>query len=113
MTKRFEWNVAKAELTRLKRGLLFEDATKLFMSGSRVHWWRDSRSGAEYRYSALGFIDGIIYQVVFVLRAGYRIISFRKAKKRERKEFEKFILEGRPAKGGRLQQARPLHREGV
>lgn len=52
--------------------------------------WQDTRKPyPEVRYSALGFIEDRIYAVVFTeAEEGIRVISFRKASKREVQRYE-------------------------
>jgi uncharacterized DUF497 family protein len=50
----------------------------------------DRHDYGEIRYRGFGFLDGRLHALVFVeTRTGIRVISFRKANKREVKRYEK------------------------
>lgn len=82
------YDAAKSERNIAERGLSFERAaefdfeTALFVEDAR-------RDYGEVRWQALGFLDGRLHMLVFAeTGTGIRIISFRKANKREVKRHE-------------------------
>ena len=71
------------------RGLSFERATE-FDFRTAVLTVDSRRDYGETRHRALGLIDGRLHALVFVeTTAGIRVISFRKANKREVRWYEK------------------------
>lgn len=78
----------KNERNILERGLPFEKAAQL--EWSTAHIRKDDRK--EYggcRYIALGFLEGRLHTLVFTeAESGIRVISFRKANERERRNYD-------------------------
>lgn len=71
-----------------QRNLSFERAAD-FEFGSALVAVDDRKSYGEARYIALGLLDGRIHVLVFTETAtGIRVISFRKANKREVRRYE-------------------------
>ena len=88
----FEWDEAKNRANLRKHGLDFADAEEMFRGGFLYE--PDTREDyGEKRWTGLGMIRGRIAHVVFVERGTetIRVISLRKASRRERKEYEKAI----------------------
>ena len=88
----FEWDEAKNRANLRKHGLDFADAEEMFRGG--FLYKPDTREDyGEKRWTGLGMIRGRIAHVVFVERGTetIRVISLRKASRRERKEYEKAI----------------------
>lgn len=71
-----------------ERGLPFDLAEQLDWTTALI--WEDKRKDyGEPRYSVLGFIENRLHSVVFTPRDGkVRVISLRKANKREVKRYE-------------------------
>ena len=83
----FEWDEAKAAANRLKHGVDFETAARVFLDPFMQERDDDSDPG-EHRLNALGSVDGRILFVVFTMRGDvYRIISARGAKPYEKKQY--------------------------
>lgn len=74
-----------------QRGLSLDLAEQLDWATALV--WEDKRKDyGERRYCVLGFIEGRLHSVVFTPRDGKpRVISLRKANKREVNRYEKVI----------------------
>ena len=72
-----------------ERGLSLDLAEYLDWATALI--WEDTRKDyGERRYCVLGFIEARLHSVVFTPRAGKpRVISLRKANKREVKRYEK------------------------
>jgi hypothetical protein len=72
-----------------ERGLSLDLAAQLDWATALI--WEDRRMDyGERRYCVLGFIDDRLHSVVFTPREGKpRVISLRKANKREVKRYEK------------------------
>lgn len=86
---RFEFDLAKSERNIELRGLSFHLAEELEWHEAIL--WRDIRKDyEESRESALAPWEGRLYFVAFTVRGDVvRIISFRKANKREVAKYEK------------------------
>ncbi len=71
-----------------ERGLSFDLAAD-FCFETAVFWIDDREKYSEVRVSSLGLLDGRVYSLVFTETGdGIRVISFRKANKREAKRYE-------------------------
>ena len=81
-----EWDETKRRENRDKHGVDFE-AIQLFVWGTAVIE-RSDRYG-EVRFGALGYIDDLLYYVVFTERGdATRIISLRRANAIERRRYD-------------------------
>ena len=79
----FEWDNAKNEANRLKHGLDFTFAIRIFQGPFRE--WVDLRPRTETRRLAVGQVEGLYVTVIYTRRGGrYRIISARPARRNER-----------------------------
>ncbi len=85
----FEWDEAKRRANLKKHGVDFADIEEFDWDGAAV--WIDHRENyGEERFKALAVFRGQIHFVAFTMRgASTRIISFRKAEKREIRQYEK------------------------
>jgi uncharacterized protein len=88
----FEWDDRKNRSNIQKHGFDFADAATIF-SGALLVCADLRKDYGEPRWIGIGTIRGCVAVIVFAERdpATIRIISLRKATKRERKEFEKAI----------------------
>jgi uncharacterized DUF497 family protein len=85
----FEWDEAKRRANLKKHGVDFADLEEFDWDGAVV-WTDDTENYGEERFKALAVFRGRIHFVVFTMRgASTRIISFRKAEKREIRKYEK------------------------
>jgi len=92
---RLEWDEAKNRANIRKHGLDFADAEEVFRGVLLAE--ADTREDyGEKRWVGLGQIGGRTVKIVFSERdpETVRIISLRKATRRERKEYEKAIQNG-------------------
>lgn len=91
---RSEWDGDKAESNFLKHGVSFEQAVTVFADPYLLFTEDSQRSDLEEREWAIGEAeDGSILMVVFTVRGGerFRIISARKATRREQQNYERGI----------------------
>lgn len=90
---RFEWNDNKAESNALKHGITFEEAVTIFADPYLLFTEDSKHSQGEEREWAMGEAEnGSIIVVVFTMRGEQiRIISARKATKRECQRYESGI----------------------
>ena len=86
----FEWDDAKSDTCFVQRGFDFAYAIRAFLDPNRITS-RDYRwDYSEERYRLLGEIEGRVFVVIFTLRnSTIRIISARKANKREVEAYDK------------------------
>jgi hypothetical protein len=93
---RFDWNERKRELNLAKHGIDFEDAIEIFYGPIILH--RSDRNSEE-RWIAIGSLEDRLIAVVFTRRADViRIISARRARKNEEREYRNAKV-GRPPEG--------------
>lgn len=86
----FEWDGAKSDRNQHTRGLSFADAAMIF-EGPTVETADSRRAYGEIRVKAIGRIDDEIYVVIYTDRRDVRrIISARRANKKERKQCRSF-----------------------
>jgi len=88
----FEWDPAKARANFLKHGVEFSEAA-VAIEDPRSRHQPDPDAEGEERYIALG-LDGLgrVLVAVYAYRGeAVRIISVRKASKRERAQYEAFL----------------------
>ena len=85
----FDWDEAKNEENIRKHGLDFLDAWEVFASPAL---FKPSSHEGERRYLCFGEIKRLTVAIVFTLRGDtIRIISFRKARKSERRYYKEAI----------------------
>ena len=86
---KFEWDEEKNLKNIEKHGLSFEYASLVFNDEHRIEKYDDKHSQDENRYNVIGMVNEILF-VVITYREGdtIRIISARRANKRERGEYE-------------------------
>ncbi len=89
---RFEWDESKNRQNIKKHGFDFADAEEMFR-GALFFWPDVQKDYGESRWIGIGKIRGRIAVVVFTDRGPetIRIISLRKATRRESKQYEKAI----------------------
>lgn len=91
---RFEWDEAKRKANIVKHGIDFRDVPKMFTSlmlvGSDVR-----KDYGETRKIGFGFVRGRLMAVAFTERApnSIRIISARKANKREEAHYQEAVAD--------------------
>jgi uncharacterized DUF497 family protein len=92
---KFEWDEVKNERNIRKHGFDFADAEKVFAGTFPLFVCLDTRkSYGEDRWQGIGLLDGIVIVVIVFTEPRtniVRIISMRKATKKERAYYEKRI----------------------
>ncbi|NES21511.1 MAG: BrnT family toxin [Symploca sp. SIO3E6] len=85
----FEWDEKKAAANIAKHGISFERAIQVFADNSRIVRVDDRFAYGEERLITIGHLEERLCVVVYVerLETTIRIISARKANKREIKEY--------------------------
>jgi len=85
----FEWDEAKSEACFTERGFDFAYVVRAFLDPKRIVRSDARRDNGEDRYQLIGSIEQRVFFVVYTLRgATIRIISARKADRREVHEYE-------------------------
>jgi uncharacterized protein len=88
----FEWDEEKRQQNLLKHGVDLLYAAQIF-EGEVVKIVDDRQDYGETRYLALGTIGGDIFAVVYTMRGdNIRLISARKARKKEYERYQNRIL---------------------
>ena len=82
--KKFVWDEIKNLANRRKHGIDFEDAAKVFADKNRVEFLDTSHSDEEDRYITIGRVRNILFVVYTEREDATRLISARKADKKER-----------------------------
>lgn len=82
----FEWDKNKRLLNLEKHGIDFEEAVQIFAGD---HLVAHAQALGEQRWKAIGVVGAIVVTVIYTIRSDRRrIISVRKARRNERREFE-------------------------
>ncbi len=91
----FEWDPRKAKSNLREHGVAFEDAATVFLDPLAVSYPDPDHSGEEEREVTIGYsTEQRLLFVSHCMRGGrHRIISARKATRRERKQHEESIRE--------------------
>ena len=84
---KFEWEENKSQANKLKHGTDFNTATKLWNDQDRIEI--QTNFSAENRNALIGRIDDKLWTAIFTRRLyANRIISVRRARKKEAKLYE-------------------------
>ena len=89
---RFVWDARKNRRNVAKHGVAFETAARIF-EGPRLTMIDDREDYGELREVSIGLVDGLVALIVVHSESdgAVRIISARRALKRERKRYEEAI----------------------
>lgn len=86
---KFEWDEDKSDATRRDRGFGFEDVAAAFLDADRFTIPDDRKDYGEDRWLTFGEIEGRLFAVAYTMRGeAIRIVSARKANKRERRHYD-------------------------
>ena len=86
----FEWDDAKSARNQILRGLSFANAAMIF-DGPTLEFADKCHAYGEMRVKAIGAIDDEAYVAIYTDRHGVRrIISARRASRKERKQWQSF-----------------------
>ena len=92
----FEWDEIKSDANLIKHGISFDDASDVFY-GPIILYPSDRNN--EERWVAVGALKDRLIAVIFTRRAdAIRIVSARRARKHEKREYRNAKM-GRPPKG--------------
>lgn len=86
----FEWDETKNEINKKKHKIDFETAARVFYDENHIELYDETHSSEEERFIAIGMVGGFaaVVFVVYTPRENViRIISARKATKKEREDY--------------------------
>ena len=85
----FEWDDVKATKNEQKHNVSFEYASRVFLDPQRLAGKDTRKKYGESRFLVLGTIEGRLFAVAYTQRKNgiTRIISARKANRREQKKY--------------------------
>jgi uncharacterized DUF497 family protein len=85
---KFEWDVAKNSVNRVKHGIDFETAKGLWLDDNRIEI--QAPHPVENRYIIIGKLQGKLWTAIYTKRGdAVRIISVRRSRKKEAMLYEK------------------------
>lgn len=82
---RFEWDEEKAATNWKKHRVNFFNATRVFEDENRIEYYDTAHSDEEDRYITIGMADDVLFVVYVERRERIRIISARRATRKERR----------------------------
>lgn len=83
----FEWDDNKSKLNYTKHGITFEEAAHIFLDEHAMYYYDELHSDYEDRIKVIGMIDKILVVIYTERGEIYRIISARRANKREKEDY--------------------------
>ncbi len=85
---KFEWDAAKNKTNKIKHGIDFENAKGLWLDENRIGI--HAPHPVENRHIIIGKLQGKLWTAVYTMRSNaVRIISVRRARKKETELYEK------------------------
>jgi uncharacterized DUF497 family protein len=83
-----EWDHAKASANVEKHDVAFSDAAKVFLDSERIEQISPDGRSPESRWKTVGNSGELLIAVIFTIRGeNVRIITARRASRRERREY--------------------------
>ncbi len=99
----FEWDKDKNRTNLEKHGIAFEDVLSVFMDHEALTLQDRRKDYGEPRYVVLSPLEDVLLHVTFTVRGGrIRLISARRASRREKRDYDH-----RRAHEGRADPGRP------
>ena len=86
----FEWDREKAKLNKIKHGVSFKTAVRVFNDPNRLDLPDDEHSFNETRRKVIGIADDILFVIYTERRENFRIISARVAEEDERRDYYEY-----------------------
>lgn len=87
---KFEWDEAKNRLNKVKHGVSFEVATRVFADPRRIERYDEGHSDREDRWMTIGIVYPVILVVIYTERQNgecFRLISARQANEKEQRAY--------------------------
>ena len=86
----FEWDESKNQHNLEKHGIAFEDALSVFANSEALALEDKRRDYGEPRYVVLCPLQDVLVHVTYTVRGGnIRLISARRASRREKRDYER------------------------
>ena len=82
-----EWDDKKAAINKQKHGISFETAAMVFADENRIERRDEKHSQDEERWQVIGMVDEILFVIYTERSDKTRIISARRADKKERRRY--------------------------
>ena len=92
---KFKWDEEKARANKLKHGVTFEIAARVFFDENRIEFYDAKHSMDEDRYYTIGMSGNVLFVVYTEKHEAIRIISARLATKEEEVEYYDHLYSGR------------------
>ena len=86
----FEWDREKAKLNKIKHGVSFKTAVRVFNDPNRLDLPDDEHSFNEARRKVIGMADDILFVIYTERCENFRIISARVAEEDERRDYYEY-----------------------
>ena len=83
----FQWDEEKAKINKIKHGISFKTAVKVFQDENRLETFDWEHSRYEDRYQVIGLVDDVLFVVYTERRDKIRLISAREATEEERRKY--------------------------
>ena len=103
--RQFEWDDAKNKINKIKHGINFKTAAKVFNDPYRIEEYDDLHSIDEERWKVIGMVDDVLFVIYTNRDEKIRLISAREATEQERRRYygNRILLfaEGHTVDGGR------------
>lgn len=82
-----EWDDDKAAINKRKHGIRFEKAAEIFLDEYRIEDFDEEHSFDEDRIKVIGLVENVLVVIYTERGKKYRLISARRATKREKEEY--------------------------
>ena len=83
----FEWDRTKAKLNKIKHGVSFKSAAKVFNDPNRLEEYDYAHSWDEERWQVTGMADDVLFVIYTERYERIRLISAREATENERRRY--------------------------
>jgi uncharacterized DUF497 family protein len=98
----FEWDESKNQRNLDKHGIAFEDVLSVFANSESLVLEDKRRDYGEPRYIVLCPLEHVLVHVMYTVRGGnIRLISARRASRREKRDYERRRADQSRADAGR------------
>ena len=88
----FEWDDAKNKINKIKHGINFKTAAKVFNDPYRFEEYDNEHSYDEDRWKVVGMVDDILTAIYTEREESTRIISAREANETERRRYHGYRI---------------------
>ena len=83
----FEWDDAKNKINKIKHGINFKTATRVFSDPYLIEEYDEEHSIDEDRWKIIGMVDDILFVIYANRDEKIRLISAREATEQERRRY--------------------------